>query len=329
MPIRRTTLLLLHVPLLLCAGALAGQGPRSPADAVLYEIAETLLGGAEAADGIWGTAWFTGEFAILTGDGRALVVTAEPFASALEPPVVPRRAERSSHWMYLLPSGHPEVPEAHGQRRIGGRSLLAWPLADSIFSIREPVLASVVVLYHELFHLNQVRPGQWSFGSWREYPPRAIVSSARFQEIAEREREILAQAITTTSREELDPLIADYLRTRADRVRLLPADSRGYEVDYERIEGTAHWVAYSAGLLAVRGHTDELVAIARQDLLSTPLFDGSQPDLGSYRGWHIYATGVAICILLDRLDPSGSWREPLRRGTGLAELLSRAAGQRR
>jgi hypothetical protein len=80
-------------------------------------------------------------------------------------------------------------------------------------------------------------------------------------------------------------------------------------------------VGYEAALLALEGSTKRVVEIVRADLLATPAFDAS-PNMSSYRHWHIYATGSAIGLILDRLDVD--WRPDIQRGSTFWDLLERA-----
>lgn len=301
---------------------LYSQERQLPPDSVLFEIASVVVRGTSATQDVWKGEWFRGNFAVLIGDGRTLAVLAD--GEEVPEPILARRPiEGFARTAYLLPDGYPGVPERHGNvGRIANRSLaLAWPFYESVFGINDPVLTNAVVLYHEFFHVFQFGRGTWSVAGWENEPPYEVISSEGFQALAARERSLLAEALVTSSSDSLGLLLEEYLRLRSERMEMLPRGSRAYETDYERIEGTAHFVGYSAGLLAVHGSTDALVETVRFDLLNTPPFDQPLWRSGPYRDWHLYATGSAIAILLDRIAPSTSWKDPLARNTPFPELL--------
>ncbi len=296
-----------------------------PTDSLLLEIASTVVRGTPHTHAVWSGGWFEGDFAILIPDGRSFVVVSNPDMEPLPPIIASRPIDGFYRTAYLLPAGHPEAPERSGRRTFAGRPLsLVWQYSDSVFGVKDPLLANAVVLYHEFFHVFHVGRRVWGLSGWDDDPPWDVVTSDVFQALAEREREILARALIASSSNSLVLLLNEYLEVRAERMGMLPTGSRAYETDYERLEGTAHLVGYATGLLAARGDLDDLIEIVSSDLRNTPRFDEPLWQSGPYRDWHVYATGAAIIILLDRLDPTGSWRESLARNAAFPGLLRQA-----
>jgi hypothetical protein len=119
-------------------------------------------------------------------------------------------------------------------------------------------------------------------------------------------------------------LLRRYLSVRSDRTLLLPPEARSYESSEDRNEASAQLVAYRSALTAVEGSGDRLPELVRSDLANTPPFDDPRAThaLGYFRQWHVYATGAAIGILLERLGVD--WRAEMQRGATFVDLLTRA-----
>ncbi|MBX9854528.1 MAG: hypothetical protein K2Y26_03330, partial [Gemmatimonadaceae bacterium] len=66
----------------------------------------------------------------------------------------------------------------------------------------------------------------------------------------------------------------------------------------------------------------DVAALVVQDLQQTPSFAAGQPDdyfSNAYRQQHIYATGAAIAVILERLK--APWRDAIQSGATFEELL--------
>jgi hypothetical protein len=304
----------------------AAQVPRSRTDSLLLTIAGDLLRGQRDADGSWLSPWFTGEFMLLRPEGGALAV----FRGSPPPSLgVPQstHALSDTRYAHFFASGTPGVPTQFNMPSFDGRQIVAFPLLDSVYSIADPVMATVISLYHESFHLYQIRSG-W----FRTVPengtaqiPRELTTTREFQDLAAQERDLLARALYQTRPDSIRALLRSYLAARDARVALLPEGLRASEAYDERMEASAHLVSYRAGLLAVEGAANDLVPLLASDLRNTPAFDDPAQSRSPLRHWHIYATGSAIALLLDRLRVP--WQRELERGATFVDLLRGAVAR--
>ena len=303
----------------------AAQVPLSRTDSLLLTIASDLLRGQRDADGSWLSPWFTGEFMLLRPEGGALAV----FRGSPPPSLgVPRSTHALSETRYahFFAAGTPGVPTRF-EMPFFERQLVAFPLTDSIYSIADPVLATVISLYHEAFHLYQIG-SRW----FRSVPengtsqiPRELTTTREFQDLAAKERDLLSRALYQTRPDSIRALLRSYLAARDERVALLPEGLRVSEAYDERMEASAHLVSYRAGLLAVEGSATDLVPLIASDLRNTPAFDDPAQSMSPLRHWHIYATGSAIALLLDRLRVP--WQRELEQGATFVDLLRRAVAR--
>lgn len=215
------------------------------------------------------------------------------------------------------------------------RRTLAFPAIDSIYSIVEPVLATTVAVLHESFHIFQ----RSAFGDTRlpdgttlfvhgdsDPLPPEILHSAEFQRLARSERELLASALVAPV-ESLAPMLDEYIRLRATRMRLLPEVLRGVEPHEERKEGTAHYVGYVSTFMQADGDRQRVVSTLQADLRAPIDFAANGGGRrGPWRSWHIYATGGALGVLLDRM--SCDWKPVVVAGYTPFGVLARATGSR-
>jgi hypothetical protein len=307
------------------AGAQTVVPPLSQTDSLLLTIAADVVRGRTDANQEWFKPWFGGEFLLLPPAGGALAVFAGPLPNGLGP-ALSEHALGGTHRGYFVPPGS-QVPTRFDLRRYDGRQLVAWPLEDSIYSIADSVLANVFAVYHEAFHVYQLDNG-W----FRNVPPTAVgrvplelVVAPEFQELAAREREMLGRALYLTNPDSTKALLRDYLEIRAQRTALLPPQFRDIEAYDERHEASAQLVAFRAALLAVEGTTNDMVPLIGSDLRNTPPFDAPYGPFGPFRQWHIYATGSAIGVLLERMGVS--WKRELEQGATFLDLLTRAVAR--
>lgn len=211
-----------------------------------------------------------------------------------------------------------------------GRSMLAFPQLDSTYSVADPVAALATVLYHEEFHRYQRNSFRRTNGpegyAAVEKPvrvPRDVVFSERFRQLAAAERSLLADAVLQRDEDSIRGSLATYVRIRQQRRALVPEPYRGTEPHEERKEGSAHLAAYQALNAALESFGRSPRELVHRDLLTTPSFSADE-GRSSYRRWHIYATGAAIGLLLDRL--AMKWRARLEGGATFFQLAQEAAG---
>ncbi len=207
-----------------------------------------------------------------------------------------------------------------------GRTLLAFPVVDSVFGIKDPVLATLVGLYHEEFHRYQVRHFAATTGTTlaildEEPQPEEALSTVEFQQDASRERTLLAAALQAQPLDSVRALARNYLAARRMRMARLQRMYVIAENHHERKEGSAQLVGYEAALHAVGRPSEDRVPLIVWDLRHAPPFD-ADPNKSSYRHWHIYASGSAIGVLLDRLSPG--WRSAMQAGETFPALLEQA-----
>ncbi len=289
--------------------------------------------GAEAASAVYRGYPLTGiwpgyvgptEFVLCGRSHGTIILAREPVPSSLQRAdrlqggapiyVVPGRLPRLENWCF--------VPDYAWE----GRTLLAFPVVDSVFGIRDPVLATVVGLYHEEFHRYQVRhfaaTSGTKLGILEEEPqPEEALRTVAFQQDASRERTLLAAALEAQPLDSVRALAREYLCARKARMARLQRMYVVAEDHHERKEGSAQLVGYEAALRAVGRPTEDRVALIVWDLRHVPPFDAG-PNRNSYRHWHIYATGSAIGVLLDRLRPG--WREAMQAGETFPVLLEQS-----
>ena len=297
---------------------LVAQQAVHPSDSLLLDMAAAIVRGGPAANRLWHTPWYTDRFAILSPDGRAVVVLPDLPPPELGIPLAERVLGDAFPTPYLFAPGS-GIPPGHGRKMLGDQPVLAWPQHDSIFGLTDPLLATVMVMYHEIFHQYQFG-ARWVIHGTTE-PPGEILVSRKFQQFAADERTLLSEALDTADTDSLRTLLRSYLEVRKRRMSLLPPEARGTESTHESVEGTANFVAYQAALLAVQGSDTELVTLLRYDLAHTPPFDDPGYELGAYRQWHVYATGAALAFIVDRLTPGRTWQTALENGATYQQLI--------
>lgn len=210
---------------------------------------------------------------------------------------------------------------------VGTAKLIAVPLIGPLYSVKDSLTANLVQLYHESFHAYQgkafapTRAGQYT--ALQEIRlPLDVVRSQPFDSLARVERSLLAEAIWVDRVDSVRGLLARYLEVRDSRLQLLPQRLRLAEAHNERKEGSAHWVGYTSALLRMRRTRADVAALVVQDLQQTPSFAAGQADdyfSNAYRQQHIYATGAAIAVILERLK--APWRSAVQSGATFEELL--------
>lgn len=270
------------------------------------------------------------EFVVCTEDGGSVMALVQPPPEDVRWSKVrglPGKRVAVYHSHERLPGLRDVCIDLHYS--LQGRSMLAFPQLDSTFSVTDPVAALATVLYHEEFHRFQWNSFRQTNGpdgyAAVEKPvpvPGDVVVSQRFQELAAAERSVLANALRLSDEDSIRRSLASYIRIRRQRRALVPERVRGTEPHEERKEGSAHLAAYQALTAALENSGRSVRELVYQDLVSTPPFSRDR-ETSSYRHWHIYATGAAIGLLLDRLHVS--WRSRLQAGATFFELAQEAA----
>lgn len=297
----------------------------------LVEVAASAVRVAPDVAALWPGFWAADQaFALHPVRAAALVVVPSPPAAApgvrIPDPDLPYELRGRAFLHHApLPVGNLFDTDF----RFGDRVMTAVGRMDSIYSVRDPRLATLVYLFHESFHAHQERRFRPTSGSYRRFgaleePPvdLQLISTPAFRASTVVERRMLAAALDVPEGEDPRPLLRDYLAVRAARIGALPPEYRDGEAHNERKEGSANIVGYEAGLLAARRSRSDLPAVLRADLLDPRL---ETDDFGRiYRSAHIYATGGAIGLLLDRLK--ADWRIRMESGATFVDLLAEAAG---
>jgi hypothetical protein len=288
----------------------------SALDSVMVMVANEVLARRADANALWSRDWFSGDFALLRPEGGAMLVIGGPPPETWGAPDTTLALRDSLAAAHFYFGYRPALPERLGRVILGSRQLMAWPFQHSVYSIDDPVTANVAVILHEAFHLYQRRTG-W-FGRLppmgRE-PPPAIVTSEAFQERAALERELLSRALDQASVDSLRATLIAYIDVRVARTSLLPSEVRQWEAVVEQYEATPQFISYSA----VLGPSSRFIDTVQADLAATPRFDDQSRSLGAYRQWHVYGTGVAIGILLERMGIE--WKRRVELGETLMGLL--------
>lgn len=296
-----------------------------------------LAGAGAASDAAWPGFRPPAEFLLCQGSDLTVLVSDQPLG--------PEHGGRPADIVSV--SGAPPIHVYRGRAQglppscftfrfpHHGRQILAFPALETAFSIRDPQRALVVGVLHEWFHQYQrsafaatdgAKP-EWRYGVHEATlpMPAEVMEDDAFQRGARDERLLLARALSSPEGDSMRLLIREYLTARAARMRLLPPELRGVEPHEERKEGTAQYAAYRTVFARGAPASQELVSLLQEDLRE-PL-DFAQAAAGSvrtWRSWHIYATGAAIGVLLDRLGCD--WRLAVAEGSSFFAVLLAATG---
>jgi len=200
----------------------------------------------------------------------------------------------------------------------------------------------LALVVHEAFHVHQFRraPSKGASEGWLlAYPWLAAENNAHF----ELEGRTLARALSATDPEEAYEVALEWLAVRRARRGGLPAQAVAYEDGTEFNEGLAKYVEWRAseafegrasgpGLRWARGfhgfeRLDAWRARLRQALLGNcngeVVVNGDPYGSGGLR-FRLYYTGMAIGVLLDRLEVEGWHERILAPGTTLTGLVEEA-----
>jgi hypothetical protein len=300
-------------------------------DPRLMRVVEVADHGAARAAGVWPGYRIPIEYIICNADGPTIVTTASPPPSKFGQPlsISPSTTTGTTVYLYAEPPPGLDFVCLDLEYPVGQARLLAVPLIDSVYSLTEPVLASLALLYHEAFHRYQDDHFAHTHGDTTYRPllepkiPLQIIQSQEFQRLARIERVLLADALAVVGKpNSLRSILRNYLSARWKRMQLLAPEHRGAEPHNERKEGSANLVGYEAAHLVAQGTTEGVASLVIADLLATPGFGGEDYMSNGYREWHIYATGAAIGLVLGRLNIE--WRQAMQDGATFEELLRSA-----
>ncbi len=244
-------------------------------------------------------------------------------------PVTVRATAADSVGVFVFPRRPADLNERCFSLRlhIDGVDAVAVPLIDSIYSATGIALATLTALYHEDFHIYQ----RGRFAPTKDVPdnialeepppiPTEVIESEAFRRLAAEERQILALALRSVRADSIRGLLGRYVQLRQQRLALAPVERSWAEEHNERKEGTAHYVGYKAALVVLNRAAD-LKELVVSDLINAPAFSNGR----GYRNWHIYATGAALCLLLD--DLGVNWQNSVVEGRSLFQLAKMSVGQ--
>jgi len=300
---------------------------RVAPDALLHAFASTALDTLGVTRDVWPGYVVPSQFMACSAIGTTVVVgdsaTLAYFGTG--------SAETAHRRIRLLPTPPAQLAGVCFDLafKVGQVQLVAVPVIGVLYSIRDSLTSNVVQLYHEGFHAFQGRTFAATrasqYAPWQEVRlPLEVVRSPAFDSLARVERLLLIESLRSEQLDSVRILLATYLHVRDMRMRLLSPKFALAEAHNERKEGSAQWVGYTAALLRMRGSRVEVPQIIALDLQHTPSFgEGRSDDYfgNGYRQWHIYATGAAIGVLLEKLGIE--WREELQAGASFEELLRR------
>ena len=198
-------------------------------------------------------------------------------------------------------SGHHAALRANTGIELAGTPTASAMLDDPS---QEPRL-SAALLIHEAFHVFQAKrhPGWGANEADLFVYPVEIPPALALRRL---ESESLRRALAAGSRSSAGTWAARALEVRRERFALLPTSAASYERGTETKEGLARYVEARAGGPAVS------------------IFPEAEFSAGAVRD-RAYASGAAMALLLDRLDPDWKRRFEKNDTLTLDELLGRAA----
>ena len=273
--------------------AQAPQGTTQPPAAAqnIFAVVRAL---DAASRGVW-PGFAPSTIPVALYDGENTILLRHP-----SPP--PEFSPMPGHPGVLIAKGrHPGVT-GNSTREIGGVRT-----ATVIATPAQPVERTMLAVVEEVFHVfwlarhPSFRPNEMARYA---YPLDDVENLARLGA----EDEALARALEAQQVDDAAGWAAAALGIRLERVPRLAEDVRAYETSLEMMEGTANYVArVSVGEPASR--TVERLRAPR------PAEDIR---------WRFYDTGVALCLLLDRLSPGWQERSDRQPALTILELMDAA-----
>ena len=321
------------VSFLLCAAPVLAQAQATtpkPADALLQAIASNAPDPMALTRDVWNGFAVPTQFLVCRASGETVVVGDAATRARLG--AVPADPTRGGIGVLATPPGRLADVCFDLAFAVGTARLIAVPVIGALYSITDSLTANVVQLYHEAFHAFQTG----AFAPTRGSPyavlqevrlPLALIRSPAFDSLARVERHLFAEAVRSTEADTVRARLVRALAVRDARMQLLPPSLRQAEAHHERKEGSAQWVGYTAAMRRLRRSRADVSALVARDLEHTPSFADGQPDDyfgNSYRQWHIYATGAALALLLERLGVA--WQAEIQSGATFDALVRRHLG---
>lgn len=318
-------LLMLGAPLVTQAQATT---PKPP-DTLLHAIAATASDSIGLTRGLWNGFAVPSQFLVCRASGETVVVGE---ASTLARLGVATDSTRGGAG--FLPAAPDRLADVCFDLAfaVGSARLIAVPVVGALYSITDSLTANVVQLYHEAFHAFQAAAFAPTRGSaytalQEVRLPLDLIRSPVFDSLARVERHLFAEALRSIQPDTVRARLVQALAVRDARMQLVPPSLRQAEAHNERKEGSAQWVGYTATMRRLRRPPADVSALIAFDLEHTQSFARGQPDDyfgNSYRQWHIYATGAALAVLLERLGVV--WQAEIQEGATFDALVRRHVG---
>jgi hypothetical protein len=302
------------------------QQPFDP-DSLLSEIGRITMEVAPQVDSIWPGVWSEDrQIALYPYQSGSLLVGSDAGTYAGQVVPLTRADDGLTVQLWYLP-GYQPYSSASGPYTfdfpLGGAGIFGFSYVTSLTHFSDPLEASLVLLYHELFHFYQL--AQWAEPS---------LDVEKFLEVAaygghaaaaagdrEQERELLIAALETDRHTEQLDLLARYYAQLDCRA---PRPLRIGDEFAERLEGTASWFAYEALARAQGRGADLVTTLLIRDLRAIFPEDEPRGEAGLVN-WHMYVAGAAKAALADRLTTN--WQGRVAAGATLDDVLLDALEQ--
>ena len=229
--------------------------------------------------------------------------------------------------------GPPGITYLHPGRVAGSSASLglmdlhfAIPGGEAVaVQVQGGVAGTLRFLYHESFHAYQDSAFTNPMARDIEVAVAEVTDSA-FTALWDVERAILREALAADDAGEMRDLLRTYLGVRTLRAQGVRAPVAAYEDALERIEGSAEWVGWMSVLMATDGNVDRLRSQLRTDLRRSRRTPRYAPGGHWVIRMRVYATGAALCALLETLEPD--WRNQVAAGQTLVAVATEAVGVR-
>lgn len=197
---------------------------------------------------------------------------------------------------------------------------------------RERLDRRVEFFIHENFHSFQSRveavfePVDYGDLSVRFGQPMVdpeLIADPEFAAMAELERRLIVDAMTSPSRDEAMEHLADYRLVRETRTTGSEMEPvLNIEARFERLEGTATFVGCAAAAASINLDDGGLQCLFEEDLMQ-PLDSKPAvptPDSRLMR-WRLYGTGGGLTYLIHAFGPE-NWRTQIEEGQAPYNLIS-------
>lgn len=298
-----------------------GIGPSADS---LLAIASSVADLEQELSAIWPGFWSVGQPFVLTVPGEAIVLVgggrpAPPFERACVADRFPPLQGRA--WVHG--GALADLSASAGLFDLAYRS---GDVVATAVPLQEGLEATLEFLVHEGFHAYQKTT----------FPPTVRNESAdpenyadpEYTALAEVERRMLADALTTIDPDSVKEHLRAYLAVREGRLKPRSSIFRLTEAELETVEGTAQYVGMAARRLvresAAAPLLDAAVEALRAPLVPSARLRGALARLRWMHRGRLYGTGVGLAILLDRFG--ADWRAGVEEGKALVRLLEGEVG---